>query len=63
MYNVSYKKDWRCAYNETLRHVPVTTVLLGKQLVLHILSMCLWLFYPAYDAHAPYYTVICGLAD
>jgi len=36
----------------------------GKQLVLHILSVCLHscLSYPACKAHAPYYIAICGLS-
>ena len=38
----------------TLRHVLPATVAVGKQYVLHILSVCLILSYPACNAHAPY---------
>ena len=50
--------------NATLRRVRVTIVAVEKQLILHILSVCVCsLRYAACGAHAPYYTVICGLYD
>jgi hypothetical protein len=50
------KPDAQCTYNLTLRCV----VAVGKQLLLHILSVCLILRYPASEAHASSYIVICG---
>jgi hypothetical protein len=54
--------DRQCTYNVILRCVRVTTVLVEKQSVLHIVSVCVSsLSYTACKAHAPNYIVICGL--
>ena len=45
---------WRC--------VRVTTVAVGKKLVLHILSVCCSISYIARIAHAPCYILICDLS-
>ena len=45
----------QCRYNVTLRGVCATIVTVGKQWVLHNLSVCICnLKYPACNAHAPY---------
>jgi len=51
----------QCAYNVTLIRVRTTIVPVEKQLVLHILSVCLHPGFPGCNAHAPYYIVICSL--
>ena len=46
-------------YDVILRHVSVTTVAVEKQYYI----FCVYsLSYPAYNAHAPYYIVICGMS-
>jgi len=53
-----------CAYNVTMTGVHVTNVVVVKQKVFHILSVCVWnLSYPACNAHALYYIVICSLSS
>jgi hypothetical protein len=39
--HVTYKQGGQCTYDVTLRRVRVTIVAVGKQYVLHILSVCL----------------------
>jgi len=63
------KKTHRSTYNEISRRVRVTIVAMDKQEVIHILNVCVCVCvcvcsvsYPACKAHAPYYTVICGLS-
>jgi hypothetical protein len=41
MAHLRFKQDMQCTYNVTLRRVLVTIVVLKKQLVLRILSVCL----------------------
>ena len=38
---ICYKQDGRCACNVTVGHVHVINVAVEKQLVLHIVSVCL----------------------
>ena len=52
----------QCTYKLTSRGVGLTIVAVEKQNVLHTLSVCLQLFYPACNAHAPYYIVIYGVS-
>jgi hypothetical protein len=52
--NVCVKVTWR--------RVRVTIVAVQQYYVLHILSVFLCLSYPVRNAHAPYYTVICGMS-
>jgi hypothetical protein len=48
--------DRQCSYNVTLRCVRATIVAVEKQLVLHILSVCVGsLRYLAWNAQAPYF--------
>ena len=50
--------------NRTLKSVRVIITAVEMQQVLHILSayMCVRVIYPEIKAHAPCYTVICGLS-
>jgi hypothetical protein len=48
-------------YNVTFRHVSVTIVVVEKQYVLYIVSVCS-LRYTACSAHAPYFIAKCGLS-
>ena len=49
------KNERKCTYNITFRRVHVTIVAVGKQWVLHILSVCICsLRYPACNVHGPY---------
>ena len=53
--NEGTEQDKQCTYNVTLRRVRATIVVVEKQWVLHILSVCISsLSYPARNAHAPY---------
>ena len=54
------KQDGQCMYKVTLSRFRVTVVVVEKQQVFHVLSVCLYscLSYPACKAHAPYYIVI-----
>jgi hypothetical protein len=54
--NIHQKEhDRQCSYNVTSRRVSPTIVAVEKQLILHILSVCVCsLRYPACNAHAPY---------
>jgi hypothetical protein len=50
------EQDRQCAYNATVRCVRETIVVVGKQWVLHNLSVCICsLRHPACNTHAPYY--------
>jgi len=52
---VCIKQDSHWTYNETMRCVRATIVVVEKQRVLHILSVCICsLRYPAWNAHEPY---------
>jgi hypothetical protein len=57
-WHILYKKTGNVRQrrrNVTLRRVRATIVAVGKQLLLHNLSMCICNFkYPACNAHAPY---------
>jgi len=48
--------------DEPSKRIRVTTAAVEKQWVAHILCVCVCSFsYTARKAHAPYYTVFCGL--
>jgi hypothetical protein len=55
------KQESQNKYNVTMSHFCVPAVKV-KGTVLHILSACCSLSYPARNAHVPYY-VTCGLSD
>jgi hypothetical protein len=56
-----YKQDRECTCNAPWRCVHPTIVAVENQLVLHNVSAVCSLRHPAYNVHAPYYIVICGL--
>jgi hypothetical protein len=61
--NCSTGQDRQCMCNMTLRDICITTVVMEKQQVLHILSCGYILSYPACKVYVPYYIVICGLSS
>jgi hypothetical protein len=55
-----HKQHRHCTYSATLRRVRITVVAVGKE---YYFSECVCsVSYPAWNAHAPYYIVICGLS-
>jgi len=56
----SYKTS-KCVYNVTLRQILSTTVVVEKQLVLHILCVCVFLALVIQHAMRMRYIAICGL--
>jgi len=59
--NINSNKKRQRTYNVTLRRVRVTTAAVEKHKYYIFRACACCLIYPACNAHAPYYTVICGL--
>ena len=61
-YNVTLSSVTRQAIsiNVTFRHVHITTIAVEKQYYIFWVRVCSF-HYPAWNAHVPYYIVICGL--
>ena len=66
-FKISYayfkKQDRQCTYNVTLRRPRETTAAVGKQYVLHILSVFMALVTQHAKRIAPHYIVICSLSN
>jgi hypothetical protein len=60
---LTFNKPVNVRINVTLRRVRVTIVVVEKEYLFAILSVCVCsLIYPSCNAHAAYY-VICGLSE